>query len=148
MMSLTFLIREEKILLGMKKKGLGSGWWNGFGGKVEPNESIPDGARREMREEASIELGDIREQGIVQFSFEHKPLLIEAHIFRAAEYAGVPTESDEMRPEWFAIDAIPYEEMWKGDALWLPLLIAGKQFSGAIRFGEDGTVLRHDIRAR
>jgi len=33
----------------MKKRGFGQGKWNGFGGKVEPNESIEQAAIREMK---------------------------------------------------------------------------------------------------
>jgi 8-oxo-dGTP pyrophosphatase MutT (NUDIX family) len=35
----------------MKKRGFGAGKFNGFGGKVEPQESILEGAIREFREE-------------------------------------------------------------------------------------------------
>ena len=37
---------KNQILLGMKKRGFGSGKWNGFGGKVEPNETIEEAAKR------------------------------------------------------------------------------------------------------
>lgn len=41
------LVRDGKrILLGMKKRGFGEGRWNGFGGKVEKQETIIDGAKR------------------------------------------------------------------------------------------------------
>lgn len=32
--------QEGRVLLGMKKRGFGMGKYNGFGGKVEPGESI------------------------------------------------------------------------------------------------------------
>jgi hypothetical protein len=37
---------NDKILLGYKKRGFGIHKWNGLGGKVEPNESIAEGAKR------------------------------------------------------------------------------------------------------
>jgi len=41
------LIRDaSRVLLGMKKRGFGEGRWNGFGGKVEPGETIAQGALR------------------------------------------------------------------------------------------------------
>lgn len=41
------LIRElDKVLLGFKKRGFGVNKWNGFGGKVNPNESICEAAVR------------------------------------------------------------------------------------------------------
>jgi 8-oxo-dGTP pyrophosphatase MutT (NUDIX family) len=39
-------IVNDKILLGYKKRGFGLHKWNGLGGKVEPNESIVEGAKR------------------------------------------------------------------------------------------------------
>lgn len=45
-MTLTMIIKNDEILLGMKNRGMGKGKWNGFGGKVEPNETIDDGAKR------------------------------------------------------------------------------------------------------
>ncbi|KAI9506216.1 hypothetical protein BX070DRAFT_219530, partial [Coemansia spiralis] len=31
---------RRQVLLGLKKRGMGEGLWNGFGGKVEPQESF------------------------------------------------------------------------------------------------------------
>lgn len=45
-LTLVFVLEGGKILLGLKKRGFGSGWWNGFGGKVNQGETIEDGARR------------------------------------------------------------------------------------------------------
>ena len=45
-LTLAFLRRSGEILLGFKKRGFGAGRWNGFGGKVEPGETIEQGARR------------------------------------------------------------------------------------------------------
>jgi hypothetical protein len=38
--TLVFVLDGTRVLLGMKKRGFGVGLWNGFGGKVEPNESV------------------------------------------------------------------------------------------------------------
>ena len=38
----------------MKKRGFGMGKWNGFGGKVELNETIYNAAERELKEECNI----------------------------------------------------------------------------------------------
>ena len=44
--TLVMVTNESHILLGFKKRGFGSGKWNGFGGKVETGESIEDAAKR------------------------------------------------------------------------------------------------------
>ena len=36
---LELILKQKKILLAMKKRGFGSGKWNGYGGKVKENES-------------------------------------------------------------------------------------------------------------
>jgi len=35
-----------------------------------------------------------------------------------------------MRPEWFKVSGIPYEQMWIDDKYWLPLLLDNKRFNG------------------
>jgi 8-oxo-dGTP diphosphatase/2-hydroxy-dATP diphosphatase len=44
--TLVFVLKEEEILLGLKKRGFAEGRWNGFGGKVEIGETIEDAAKR------------------------------------------------------------------------------------------------------
>ena len=60
---------NHRILLGMKKRGFGVGRWNGFGGKVQEGESVEQAARRELMEEAGIEVNDMRERGVLNFIF-------------------------------------------------------------------------------
>ena len=44
--TLIFVRNGSEVLLGLKKRGFGVGKWNGFGGKVEPGETISQGAKR------------------------------------------------------------------------------------------------------
>lgn len=44
--TLAFIRKEDRILLGMKKRGFGVGRWNGFGGKVHSDEMILQAAKR------------------------------------------------------------------------------------------------------
>lgn len=45
-LTLVLVHNAKQVLLGMKKRGFGVGRWNGFGGKVEQNESIVEAAKR------------------------------------------------------------------------------------------------------
>jgi len=40
-------------------------------------------------------------------------------------------------PLWTPLDAIPYEEMWEDDRLWVPLVLSGTKFSGRYVFDDD-----------
>ncbi len=44
--TLVLVIEGNKILLGLKKRGFGVGWWNGFGGKINHDETIEEAAKR------------------------------------------------------------------------------------------------------
>lgn len=46
---LAIVEKNGRLLLGLKKTGFGSGYYNGFGGKVEPGETIAQAAHREVR---------------------------------------------------------------------------------------------------
>ncbi|KAF7326372.1 7,8-dihydro-8-oxoguanine triphosphatase [Mycena venus] len=150
-----FVVQDDKILLGYKKRGLGihksesshysplaatrlivSPRYNGFGGKVEPNESTLDAALRELKEEAGI-TAPLTHAGTLLFVVPGEKW---AHIdiFRAEEYTGVVTESDEMRPKWFDTTDIPFDQMWDEDRYWLPLLLSKQSFSGRADFEREG----------
>ena len=137
------IVRDDnRILLGMKKRGFGEGRWNGFGGKLQANESIEETALRELQEEAGIIANDLKKLGMVDFRFEGKEDVIEVHIFIVRSYQGEPIETEEMRPNWFNLDSLPFSDMWPADRYWLPLLLSDKYFLGEALFDREGDVLK------
>ena len=143
-LTLALLIKGSKLLLAMKKREFGAGKWNGYGGKKQEDESIEDAAIREIREEGEVTVAreDLVSHGYIDFYFSDKPELDQrVYLFRTDKWAGEPVETEEMRPEWFAFDAIPYHEMWVGDDQWIPLVIAGRKISGNVHFAEGGKKL-------
>jgi 8-oxo-dGTP diphosphatase/2-hydroxy-dATP diphosphatase len=146
-LTLCFIRQGDHVLLGMKKRGFGEGRWNGFGGKVAPGETIEEAARREMREEAGVEVGALEKTGVLEFEFQGDPDVLEVHVFRAVDFSGEPTESEEMRPQWFRIDEIPFDSMWPDDRYWLPLFLEGKKFKGRFLFGPSDIVLEYSLSA-
>lgn len=141
LLTLCIIHKHPRVLLGMKKRGFGEGRWNGFGGKVNKDESIEMAARRELQEEAGIEAGNLEKRGVIEFEFNGNPEILEVHIFHSSDFSGDPQESEEMKPDWFDVDKIPFEKMWPDDKYWFPLFIAGKKFKGKFLFGEGDKVL-------
>lgn len=145
LLTLTFIIKGDQVLLGMKKRGVGNGWWNGFGGKVEPNEDVLSAAIREVREEANLEVSDLIKFAVVRFNFEDNPIPWEVHFFKTEKYSGEPLETEEMRPQWFAKNNIPFSEMWDDDPYWFPLFLAGDNFKAEFWLDKGQKVVRHNI---
>jgi len=147
-LTLVIVHQENRILLGMKKRGFGAGRWNGFGGKVHEGESIEEAAKRETLEEAMIEVTDLEKVGVLEFEFRGNPEILETHLFRATKFLGEPTETEEMKPQWFAVDAIPFKDMWSDDPHWYDPFLTEKKFAAKFLFGENDTVLQHSIDVR
>lgn len=70
--TVVFPIQGDTILLGMKKRGFGANWWNGFGGKLESGESYEASAVRETNEEVGliIEESDLILAAEIVFRFD------------------------------------------------------------------------------
>ena len=144
-LTLCIIHQHPNVLLGMKKRGFGEGRWNGFGGKVQFGESMEEAAKRELQEEAGINVENLEKAGVLEFSWQGKSEILEVHIFSAQNFDGIPTESEEMKPQWFHKDEIPFDEMWPDDRYWFPLLFAGKKFTGKFLFGEGDAVLEYEL---
>lgn len=147
--TLCFIFDDNRVLLAMKKRGFGVGRWNGYGGKVEDGETIEQAAIREIKEETTIDARKIEERGVINFIWEsgkHGP--IECHIFKIVDYAGEPQETEEMKPQWFSQNDIPFESMWSDDPLWLPELLADKTFKASFIFDDTDQVVRHNIELK
>jgi 8-oxo-dGTP diphosphatase/2-hydroxy-dATP diphosphatase len=143
--NLCIVHQHPRILLAMKKRGLGVGRWNGFGGKLKEGESMLDALHREVKEEGEIEIKNPELIGIIEFEFPAKGLLLENHIFKVRSFSGEPKETEEMSPKWFHIDEIPFNEMWADDVYWMAMFLKDKKFKGKFVFGEGDVILDKHI---
>lgn len=145
--NLCFIVKNERVLLIRKKRGLGAGKINAPGGKIEPNETALESAIRETREEVGVVPIVPEKRGELYFQFADGYSL-HCVVFLAFDCAGEPIETAEAAPFWQALDAIPYDEMWEDDRHWLPLLLEGKTFCGYFTFeGEEMKTKKVEIVA-
>ena len=113
--TLIFVLNGEqrRVLLGMKKRGFGMGKYNGYGGKVEKDESILQGAIRELEEESGLKVDDdkVTRVGYLVFNMEESQKIMKVHVYTCNECdcTNEPMETEEMKPSWFSYDKIPYE---------------------------------------
>lgn len=143
--TLAFIRDGDKVLMvhrTFKETDENLGKWNGIGGKVEYGENIDEGMRREIKEETGLDVIDMKMRGtIVWRDFGPKKEDWLVFVFVVDEFSGFPfSENDEGRLSWVNIADIGNLPMWKGDALFLPLLFDGDErlFHGYMRYdGEE-----------
>ncbi len=139
--TLTFLLRNDEILLAMKKRGFGEGKWNGMGGKPMIDETIIDAAIRETTEEIGVTPTQLKKVATLNFHFPKRPEFQDwdqqVIVFFVDEWEGEPKETEEMAPKWFPIAAIPFSQMWPDDIHWLPKVIQGNIITGEFHFNKE-----------
>ena len=140
------LLKENQVLLARKKRGFGKGKIVGVGGRQEPGETMLETAIRETQEEIGVTPTGPNEVARLEFRFPHKPSWsMRVYVFTTTAWQGEPRELDEVAPQWFAVDAIPYTEMWDDARYWLPELLAGKTLSASFVYDEALNVCQNAI---
>ena len=144
-MTLCIIHQHPKILLAMKKRGFGAGRWNGYGGKLQKGEDVETAMKRESQEEIGIIPKNYKKVAILNFRFpkNKEDLDCDVHVFKALDFEGKPQETEEMKPEWFEVDKIPFDSMWSDDSLWMPLFLQNKIFKGKFMFDENDNIIEH-----
>ena len=151
---ITFLLVGPCVWLARKKKKIGKGLYNGYGGKVELNEDPRQAAVREIEQESTVSVSPEKLIVPIVIDFRTDHSLVTCHMFLATHWHGKPMESDEMTaPQLFKRSSLPLSHMMRGDALWLPRYMQGKDIPllpngmhPLIIYNEDRTVvLSHNI---
>lgn len=131
-------IKGNNVLLGMKKRGFGKDKYNGFGGKLQAGESIEQAALREAKEESGLTPLVYEKRAIIDFPDSYP---FRMNLYVCTKWDGEAIETEEMRPQWFSFDQIPYDQMWEDDRYWLSHILSGKKIKASFMFENN---LDHD----
>ena len=143
--TLALIVKDGKVLLGEKKKGaeIGSGTLNGPGGKAD---SKPDGTMerpeecivRETREEIDIQLDPTKLEKIGTMTFfAAGEADFQVVVFRTETFVGEPSETSSMfPPQWYPLDALPFDRMLESDREWFARAAAGEKFDADVFYKE------------
>ncbi len=141
--TLLFVIRDGRVLLIRKQRGLGAGKINGPGGRIDGDESPLQCAIREVQEELRVTPTGVHPCGELSFQFSDGYALF-VHVFRADDCEGEPQETDEATPLWTSLEQLPFDQMWADDHIWFALMLARTPFSGRFLFDGDA-LLGHEL---
>lgn len=120
------------------------GKYNGLGGKVDSDEDVVSGMRREIYEEAGIEAEDLVLRGTISwpgFGKQGEDWL--GFLFLITAFSGTPAqENAEGTLEWVALENLDTLPMWDGDRHFLPLVFDEdpRPFHGVMPY-RDGRML-------
>lgn len=142
--TLGYVIEGDRVLLihrDARPDDQHYGKYNGLGGKVEPDEDVVSGLRRELREEAAIECEELRLAGTISWpGFGAGGEDWFCFIFRIERFSGLPLSTNpEGRLVWVPRDEVLSLPLWEGDPYFLPLVFAEplRQFHGVMPY-RDG----------
>jgi 8-oxo-dGTP diphosphatase len=105
--TLVFITREQRVLLlrGSAQKRIWANKYNGIGGHIERDEDVFSAALREIREETSLAVDDLRLVGLINIDGD-QPAGIMLFVFTARSQSGEPIPSEEGTLEWIARDQL------------------------------------------
>lgn len=109
---------EVLLLRGAADKKIWPGKYNGLGGHVERGESVQAAARREIREEAGLDVDDLRLRGVTTID-TGESAGIGLFVFTARADSREVVASTEGTLEWVPLAAVPALETVSD----LPLLL-------------------------
>ncbi len=144
--SLVFLMKEDEVLLAQKKRGYAKGKWLGVGGKLEPFENILNCAVRECQEEISVTPTNLEHIATLDFIFPTKPTWSQQVFAYATQtWNGEPKESEEMAPQWFKHEDLPYDNMWSDAIHWMPNILMGEKLYAEFYFDNNLQVSQNNV---
>jgi 8-oxo-dGTP pyrophosphatase MutT (NUDIX family) len=143
-LSLLFLYKENEILLALKKRGFGQGLWNGVGGKQQLGENIKETAIRECQEEILVTPKSLNNVAKLMFNYADGQSIL-VYVYLSEHWQGEPKESEEMKPQWFNFNDIPFQEMWPDDQYWLPKIINKDKVKAAFNFDTNNRIIDHQL---
>ena len=120
------------------------GKYLGLGGKIERDEDIVTGIRREIAEESGLFVEDIVIRGTVLWpGFGKGGQDWFGFVVRVDRYRGdALSEIDEGTLEWVPLDDLKSVPMWESDHEWLPMVFDNdpRQFHGVMPYHEGNMV--------
>jgi len=102
------VVQDERVLMARRMSGQRPGWYGWMGGKLEFGETLQECAIREAREEAGVEVGNLRLLCISSFIVEDQHWIdVEflGDILSGEPHVAAPDELTGWA--WYPIDQLP-----------------------------------------
>jgi len=146
---------DSQILLGKKERGVGKGYWNGFGGHIEDGETLTEAAIREVWEETSLIVcvNYLDFIGVNYFVFPESESIFRVYNFKynqkqpLLDFLPHCEDGEFLEFKWFGVNDIPYDRMWQDDKYWFPYMLKKESFEGFYFFDSSNNMQSYYIRS-
>jgi 8-oxo-dGTP diphosphatase len=132
--------RQQVLMIHRNKRpdDIHYGHYVGLGGRLEANEDVATGMRREIHEESGLTVEDLTLRGTISWpGFGRDGADWFGFIFRIDAWHGDTHEGNhEGTLSWVAIADLPTRPMWESDHLFLPMVFDDdpRQFHGCMPY--------------
>jgi len=102
---------------------------------------------RELEEETTLKTNkeNLENYWVLHFYFEeNNDWNQDVNLFLIKNYSWTPKETEEMRPEWFEIDEIPYDKMWEDAYIWVPRVINKEKVEYNFWFWKNWKMIKYE----
>ncbi len=127
-----------------KENDMHQGKWNGLGGKFLPGESPEECARREIKEECGLEVGQLKLKGFIVFPMFDGSDDWYVFIFVGENITGKQIVSNEGTLKWIRDDELYELPLWEGDKIFLRWLDENRFFSAKFIY-KEGRLISHSV---
>ncbi len=143
--TLTFVIKNDSLLMGQILGGSIAGYLTPPGGKRELyDKTLKDTAHRELFEETGLYGKNERKVASVEIVIEGDKRIVNLHIYRCTEFTGrIKTEEREFSYlKFFKFKSINWGMLAPGDETWMKYVLRGERVRAKIICGRNRADLR------
>ncbi|MBI4426161.1 MAG: NUDIX domain-containing protein [Candidatus Kerfeldbacteria bacterium] len=137
-------MKNDQVLLAQRPGGPDASKWNGLGGTMKTKERAHEAAKRLAKAAVGLTVDPGEPLGTVTY---HHPMHghWDVTVFRSQSITGTPKKTKLVRPQWFAVNDLPFKEMWPGDHLFMYRVLEEKPFTIDIWFDEAGNIAKQQV---
>ncbi|MHA7880956.1 MAG: 8-oxo-dGTP diphosphatase MutT [Saccharospirillum sp.] len=98
------VLNGDRVLIAKRPDHLHQGGlWEFPGGKVEPEETVPQALARELKEEVDLDTDPHRMTPLTRLDFDYGDKAVSLDTWIVPEHAGKPWGREAQRVEWVAV---------------------------------------------
>ena len=126
---LAYIEKDNSFLMlyrNKKQNDINANKWIGVGGHVEPNESIENALKREIKEETGLNAIEYQYKGLIYFNYGELSEIM--HLFTVSKVNGELIECNEGTLKYIPKNEVLNIPIWEGDRIFLKKILSNDPY--------------------